>query len=269
MLSVIMPAHADIFKKDDGTKAIKQVLQLQNKYAQKHNLKGLMSLYSNDFKSDDGYTRDVYFKLIEDTWKSYTDISYDYDIKDIKITGDTAQADVYETALATATQIEDGLTIYGELKSYSNGIYTFQKVNNKWLISGEKLKDEKSYLKYGDTRFVEMDLKSPEKVKPGEYYTSALTVEPPENSMFVASINREKITYPQESPEDVFRKLPQDNILERMFYANKDGKNEYNVATIGMSKTEKIDENRVKFYMAGLAFIMTRVNVGEENEQNQ
>ena len=143
-------------------------------------------------------------------------------------------------------------------------MYYFKKIKNKWLISGEKVYNEKSFLKYGDTRFINMDLISPEKVTPNEYYTASLKVDLPENAFAIASIGRDEITYPQDQAAEVFRRLPEDNILERMFYANKNGKNEYNVASIGVSKSEQITPEKIRVYIAGLAFSMTRVNVEDE-----
>lgn len=248
-------------------KAIINVLKKQAKYASKYDCSGLSSLYAADFKSGDGFNKEVYFKLIEDTWKSYPDITYTTDIKDVKIDGTNAEVDVYETSLATSTQMEENVTIYGELNSESNSTYYLKKINNKWLFTGEKIDNEKTSLKYGDTRFVKMDLDAPHTVKPGEYYTSSLTIDAPENSFFIASIARDKIVYPQEKTEEVFRKLPDDNILERMFYANKDGKNEYNIASVGMSKSRIYGFDKVQVYMAGIAFLMTRVNVEEENAE--
>ena len=86
----------------------------------------------------------------------------------------------------------------------------------------------------------------------------------PKNAMAIASIGREEITFPQSKNEEVFRNFPNDNILERMFYANKNGKNKYNVASIGLSKSEVEGFGKLKVYLAGIAFILTRVNV--ENE---
>ena len=222
------------------------------------------NLYDNDFINTDGFTKNIYFKLIKDTWTTYPDISYTTEIKEIKVDGDTASGEVYETSLATSTEIAEGVKFFGELHSYSNGVYYFKKVNGKWLISGEKVYDEKSFLKYGDTRFIEMDLVSPKSVTPGEYYTASLKVDLPQNAVAVASIGRDEITYPQEQAEEKFRKLPDDNILERMFYANKNGKNEYNVASVGVSKSQAISADKIRIYLAGLAFIVTRVNM--ENE---
>ena len=52
-----------------------------------------------------------------------------------------------------------------------------------------------------------------------------------------------------------------------MFIANKNGKNEYNVASIAMSKSKTYGIDKVQVYMAGIAFIMTRVNVEVQNAE--
>lgn len=254
------------YQEKTAQRDIRKILNKQNKLATKHDYNGLFALYSKDFISSDGFTKDVYFALIKDTWNSYTDISYTTEIKNITVNGNKAEAEVYETALATSTQIEEGIKLFGELHSYSNGTYYFTKNNGKWLVSGERVKNEKSYLKYGDTRFIDMDLTSPETVKPGEYYTASLKIDLPENAFAIASIGRDEIKYPQSQAPEAFRKLPDDHILERMFYANKNGKNEYNIASIGITKSENITPNTVRVYIAGLAFIMTRVNLENEVE---
>lgn len=243
---------------------IHNILEKQTELAIKHDYTGLFNLYAPEFVNTDGFTKDIYFKLIKDTWTTYPDITYTIDVKDIKVDGNSAYANVYETSLATSTQLTEGVKLFGELHSYSNGIYYFKKIKGKWLISGEKVLDEKSFLKYGDTRFIEMDLISPKTVKPNEYYTASLKIDLPENSFAVASIGRDEIRYPQEQSDEKFRKVPEDNILERMFYANKNGKNEYNVASVGVSKSQTISQDKIRIYLAGLAFIITRVNM--ENE---
>ncbi len=251
-------------KNNKTQREIKKVLDKQNRFAAKFDYAGLSTLYAQEFISADGLSKNEYFDLIKETWESYPDITYSSEIKNIEINGDKVSVDVYETSVATTTQIEDGVKIFGELNSYSDGTYYLSKIDGKWLFSGEKIKEEKSFLKYGDTRFINMDLISPKTVKPGEYYTASLTIDMPKNAMAIASIGREEITFPQSKNEEVFRNFPNDNILERMFYANKNGKNEYNVASIGLSKSEVEGFGKLKVYLAGIAFILTRVNV--ENE---
>ncbi len=247
-------------------KQIRKILERQTKLASNHDYAGLFNLYSQDFINTDGFTKDTYFTLIKDTWTSYPDITYTTEINDITVNdyNNTASAEVYETSLATATQLNEGIKLYGELHSYSKGVYYFKKEKGTWLISGEKVYSEKSFLKYGDTRFIDMDLVSPEKVTPNEYYTASLKIDLPKNAFAIASIGKEEIKYPQEQTEEVFRRLQDDNTLERMFYANKNGKNEYTVASIGVSKSEQLTPEKIRVYIAGLAFIMTRVNVEDE-----
>ena len=55
--------------------------------------------------------------------------------------------------------------------------------------------------------------------------------------------------------------LREDNTLSRIFNANKDNVNEYNVASLGLTQNITTPEGEVKIIMSGLAFIMARVNV--------
>lgn len=281
MISACEPVHASFFdnKKTQiiqnletrkAKKDIKKVFIQQEKYASKYDLTSLSTLYHQDFESADGFKKDTYFDLIKETWKTYPDIVYNAKIQEIRINGNKAEIDVYETSVATTTEIAEDKAIFGELNSSSDGTYYLEKINDKWLFISEKVRNEKSFLKYGDTRFVEMDLISPKTAKAGEYYTATLKINKPEDAFIVASICKDKITYPQQKTEEVFRNLPNDNILERMFIANKDGKNEFNIATIGMSKSTQTGFGKIRIYMAGIAFIMTRVNIEDNNaEKNQ
>ena len=248
-------------------KDVKKLIKMQDFYSAKYDIDGLKNIYADNFLSTDGFDKDTYFSLIKDTWKSYPDITYTTEINKIEVKDNSAKVKVTETSLATTTQIEDGLNVFGELHSKSEGEYFLTKNQGNWVFSGEKVINEKSFLKYGDTRFVDMDLKSPQTVKAGEYYTSSLSVNLPKDAVAIASISRDNISYPQDKAEEVYRKIPDDNILERMFLANNDGKNEYNVASVGMSKSRVLPNGRMQVYMAGIAFIMTRVNVEADSAE--
>ena len=60
--------------------------------------------------------------------------------------------------------------------------------------------------------------------------------------------------------------MPDDNILERFFTSNKDNVNEYAVASVGITRAENYTDDKIRVYMGGLAFIMTRINVIPENK---
>lgn len=246
--------------------AVKKVIDSQTVYTNKYDLKGLATLYSDDFVNSDGFNKDIYFKLIDETWKTYPDITYNTEIKNIDFNDNYATVFVHETAVATATDTVGDIQVIGELYSTAKSVYFLEKTGSKWVISSEKIVEETSALKYGDARYINMELNSPKQTGPNKYYTTTLKVDAPSDSVVIASISKENIVYPQTKAEDAFRKLPDDNILERVFLSNKNNVNEYTVASVGITKAEPYNENQVKVYMGGLAFIMTRVNVIPENK---
>ena len=245
---------------------IKDVINRQYVYTNKYDLKGLATLYADDFVNSDGFNKEVYFKLIEETWKVYPDIVYKTDIKNIEFSDNYATVFVNEIAVATSKEDIGDFVAIGELYSTSQCVYHLEKRGAKWLINSEKVIEETSTLKYGDARYTNIELNAPKQIGAGKYYTATLKVDAPKESVVIASINKENIVYPQTKSDDAFRKMPDDNILERVFLSNKDNVNEYTVASIGITKAENYSDNQVRVYMGGLAFIMTRVNVVPENK---
>lgn len=245
----------------DAEKDIKALFEYQTELTNKYDFEGLYKIYSDDFINNDGYNKKVYFKLIKETWETYPDITYQTKIKDIKVYSDYATVQTEEAAFATTTEDSEFISARGELQAYASCVYHLKKINNSWVIAGENILEEKSALKYGDARFIKMDLSAPSFVNAGQEYTSELKIDLPEEDIVIASINREKMVQPASKSEDAFRRLPEDQILERMFAANNDNVNEYNIASVGVTKTEPVDNTKVRVYMNGLAFIMTRVNV--------
>ena len=245
---------------------IKKVIDQQSAYTNKYDLKGLASLYANNFVNSDGFNKDVYFKLIEETWKTYPDITYKTEIKNIEFSDNYATVFTNEVAIATSQEEIGDLTAIGELYSTSQCVYYLEKQGAKWLINSEKIIEETSTLKYGDARYINIELNAPKQIGANKDYTSTLKVDAPKDSIVIASINKENIVYPQTKSDDAFRKMPDDNILERVFLSNKDNVNEYAVASIGITRAENYTDNQIRVYMGGLAFIMTRINVIPENK---
>ena len=245
---------------------LKAVINEQTIQANKHCLLGLKSVYSNDFINSDGFNLDVYMKMIEETWETYPDIQYKTEINNIEFKDNYAKVSVTEVSVAAPKEEVGDVTTIGELYSTSKCDYFLEKHGTVWLISSEKIIEETSVLKFGEARFVNIELNAPKQVGAGRYYTSTLKVDAPKNSMIVASIGKENIVYPQEKSPDIFRKMPYDKVLERVFLSNKDNLNEYNAASIGITFTQNQDTKHLKVYLTGLAFIMTRVNVIPENK---
>ena len=139
------------------------------------------------------------------------------------------------------------------MRSYANSIYYLKKFGDKWKIVSEQVLSEKSQLKYGDARFIKMDLTAPRVVNSGEEYTASLSFDLGENESAIASIDKQLVIHPLEKPDEVFR-------------ANANNINEYATASIGIAKAEPYDETRAQVYVSGIAFLMTRVNVVPENK---
>lgn len=253
-----------ILKSD--TNSIRIILNQQTEHANKHNALALESFYSNDFINCDGFNKKIYFKLIKDTFETYPDITYKTYIHYIHVDDNHATAFVTETAVATSKEQIGEFETTGELFSASNCIYHFQKHGTVWLIESEQVLEETSTLKYGDARYINIELNTPKQTAANKFYTSTLKVDAPKGTTVVASIGKENIIYPQVKADETFRRLSDENILERVFKANNNNVNEYNVASIGLTRAENYDEKHIRVYMNGLAFIMTRVNVIPENK---
>lgn len=277
LLSVQIPAQAGVFsdykarvEKNNVQKTtladIKAVINEQTKQANKHCLDGIKSVYSPDFISADGFNYDVYMKSIEETWQTYPDISYTTEINKIDISDNYATVFVTETAVAIPTEKIGEFETVGELYSQSKGIYYLEKHGTVWLIHSENIIEETSMLRFGSTRKINIELNTPKQIGTNKYYTATLKVDVPKNSTAIASIGKENIIYPQTKADEAFRKLAENNTLERVFLSNDKNLNEYAVATIALSHAEKYNEKEVRVYMDGMAFIMTRVNVIPENK---
>lgn len=244
---------------------IKNVIEKQTKYANEHNLEAIKSFYSDNFVDSDGFNKEIFFKTLDETWEAYPDIYYTAEIKNIDFTDNYATVLVSETAVSSPVEQIGNFEAIGELYSKSSSVYHLEKKGDKWLISSEKIIAETSSLKFGDARYVNLELNAPKQTGPQKDYTVTLKVKAPKQFVIVASINKENIVYPETEPEELYRML-YDNVLERVFRSNKDNVNEYALASVGITYPEGINEQEGTTDMIGIAFVRTRINVIPENK---
>ena len=257
----------EIFKQTSEQREVKNVKQLlvsQVRYANKENFKKFIDTYSPEYRNADGFNLDVYSSLIKDIWNSYDNIKYDIDIKDVQVKNNTAIVNLVETSYA---KIPSMASFDGELTSSADTTYYLEKIAGKWKVVSDKVADEITTMLYGDARNLELKLTVPNRIQPNTEYCAILEFTPPEDALAIASIAADKVEYPQKPTKEVFRTLPEDNILERLFTSNTDSKNEYVVASIGLTKTSVCDMN-VKFSLVGYGYAIRRVNV-IANENNE
>lgn len=247
-------------------KQIKALFEVHDKYSNAHDIDGLGLLYSDNYINSDGFKKDIYFKSIEETWKTCKDISYTTKIIAIDVNGDYANVKVEETASGTIVEkLVVPVPIAGEIHSKSEGIYHLIKINGKWYISGETALSDESSLLYGDARFMNIELQTPTVVSAGETYSVLLKVDADEDTFILGSIDHDPVTYPANTPKSQLRSLGVSQTLERFIKANTDNINEYAVASMAISKIKKFAPENVRVYMSGLACVMKRVNVIPKN----
>lgn len=243
-------------------KEIRTTLKKQINYTNNYDFEGLKSLYSEKYLNADGFNKTMYFDLVRKTWDLYPDIKYTMNIDSISIVGNTAIASVSEYAKATTSEKVDEIEIKGYLKSSSDCLYYLEKVGDNWLVTSDSIISEETVLTYGEANDIKVELIVPQLVPAGKEYTASLNIALPDKKMLtIASIGQEKITYPHVNADEVFRKLPENGILERVFKANKDNLNEYTVASIGITRARVTPEKEIKLVVSGLGYIITRTNV--------
>lgn len=243
-------------------KEVRSAIKQQVNYTNTQNKDGLKSLYANDYLNADGFDLSMYFELVEKTWGLYPDIKYTMHINNISIIGNTAIAYVTENAKATTTEKIDETEIKGYLKSTSDSLYYLEKIGDRWLIKSDSIVSEKTELTYGEANDIKIELIVPQLVPANKEYTASLNITVPDKKMLtIASIGQEKITYPHVNAVEVYRKLPESGILERLFRANKDNLNEYTVASVGITRAHVNKQKEIRLVVTGLGYVITRTNV--------
>lgn len=244
-----------IFNND--TREIKSLLNSQVRYANKTNFNKFISTYTDDYRNSDGLNLESYSQLVKDLWNTYDNIEYGVKINGIAVNNDEATVNVTETSFA---EIPAPANLDGVLKSEANSVYYLKKLDGDWKVSSDKVLSETTSLLYGEARNLDIKLTAPKEIEAGKEYTASLEFTPPENVIAIASIASDKVEYPQKQAKEVYRKFPDDNILERIFVSNSDNANEYVVASIGLTKAD-ITDLSIQLSLTGFGYKIVRVNV--------
>ena len=125
-------------------------------------------------------------------------------------------------------------------------------------------KVEKVSLKYGEAKSMPVDITAPKLVPENCEYDVKVKIDSPDGVLVIGSIVNDRIVFPHSQKKDVFKSVKSD-VLERVVRANNNGNNEYVSATIGITRAS-IEPPKVMFKMTGMAFVMSRVNIINENK---
>lgn len=258
LLVFVQPSYAWNFEHwNSDENVIKRVLKSQVRYANRNNFEKFIQTYDVKYVNADGFNLDVYSSLVKDIWKTYDNIKYGIEIKNISVSENKARVELVETSYAKIPMSE----VYeGELNSEANSIYYLEKNGKKWKVISDKVLDETTTILYGQAKGLDIKLTVPNEIEANKDYCVTLEFTPPEETMAIASIASDIVEYPQKPTKEVFRALPEDNILERLFTSNTKNANEYIVASIGLTKTSVCDLN-LQLSLTGFGYAIKRVNV--------
>lgn len=261
---ILLPANAFDFsliindcQTNKDIRAVKKVLKSQVKYANKNDFNKFISTYDEKYVNGDGFNLDIYSTLVKDLWALYDGIEYDVEIKNVLIKDNIATVELIETSYA---DLPASHAYSGELKSIANSIYKLHKINNEWKVISDSVIDETTSMLYGAAKDLDVVLNVPIQVNAGTDYTATLEFETPKEMVAIASIAADRVEYPQKPTQEVFRAMPEDNILERIFTSNNDNVNEYIVASIGLTKTS-LTPSSLNLSLMGFGYTIRRVNV--------
>lgn len=257
-LFFLQPSQAWFWDSSDSeVRAVEKLLKSQIKYANQNNFEKFIKTYDSKYINADGFNLDIYSKLVKDIWSTYDNIEYKILIKDIDIAENKATVKLIETSQADISMSE---AYDGYLKSTADSIYKLEKNNGKWKVVSDCVVDETTTLLYGNAKNLDIKLSVPTNIEANQDYIATLEFIPPKDTIAIASLASDIVEYPQKQTKEVFRPLPEDNILERFFTSNTQNANEYVVASIGLTKTEVCDLS-LKLNLTGFGYAIRRVNV--------
>ena len=236
-----------------------------NKYSEKNEVDKLKSLYSDSYVNNDGFNKNTIFKMVVQAADAYKDVEYTTTIEKIEADGNYAVVDIHEFAIGTTAKKQEEIDDYGLVSSDLYYTDYLKKEDNKWKIIATNVKSEKVALKYGETKGMPIEVIAPKLVPAGNEYDVKVKTQSPNGVLVIGSIVNEQIVYPQVQKQDVFKSV-KSGVLERILKSNEDNHNEYVAVTIGVTRAS-IEPPQVVFNMTGMAFIMSRVNIFNQDKK--
>jgi hypothetical protein len=227
-----------------------------------HSVKKIGELYANNYKSEDGFNKTELMKLLKDSWEASPDLTYSQEIKDIRLSGNSAAIELYENVKGTTKQMSDITKDKGLIESTSKSVMYLARFGNGWKIVSDNTLYEQTSLKYGAARNFNINIDVPEVVLPSDNYTISLRTEIPDNMFAIGSITKEKLTASPQRQEEVFRQVPVSmNLLERVVKAGDGEENELAVGAVSYCEVSKNPINQPVINLTGTAVVMKRVNI--------
>lgn len=257
----ISPSQAIGYVDHKALLEVRKTFEQQKNALNEFKLDELKSLYSDNYTSNDGYTKENLFSLFKDTWKNHPDIKYDMSITKIQLNGDYATVKTLLKTTATTAEPSEITKDTGYLNIASETIFHVKKIGKSWKIYAEDTLSEKIYLLYGSCKDMDIQFFAPELVKADSEYTASLKIPSQFAKFAMGSIKNELIVYPEAETKDIFKSISTNGILERVLKSNTTCNNETASAYVAFTEPFFDKANNIELKVSGLALIMQRVNV--------
>ncbi|MCR4881824.1 MAG: hypothetical protein K6A44_07735 [bacterium] len=239
---------------------------LQNK----HNIKALKKVYTDDFINTDGYNKTQLFALMNRTYAAYPDLKTEYLVKSISSTKHFAMANVTQKVTATTKDTSKITKDKGTYTATLETIVYLKKIGKEWQIYSEAVLSEVSKLSYGMAKDVSGIIDAPQKVLAGSDYSASVTVETPSGYSSIASVNNTQVVEGYNMSGESFRQVPSDSgTVERVLKANNLNNNEAVVVSVGFTKLTQDMFKKAKMDISGLMILMRRVDIVPENSNHK
>ena len=230
------------------------------KYSNEQNIDSLMNMYDKDYISADKFDKKKLKELAEQSWAAYPKAKYDFKILSMNAGSENATVVAAETISGETTSSVHYIKGFGYIDSKATTIYYLKKYYDGWKIISDYIIDEKTSLKYGVAKDIEMKIDAPPLLKSGQEYSAIFRINVPKDYIALVSLNNEPITFPIEKSQEVFRTMKSSGIQERILKADKTGKNENAVASVGIARAD-IKEKDINIKIVGIAFLTSRINI--------
>ncbi|XVJ50741.1 MAG: nuclear transport factor 2 family protein [Vampirovibrio sp.] len=249
--------------------------------AEHRDIDAFMKYYANNYISGDNLNRAELRQLILDTWKEYSDMTYESTLLEIRVNGNWITVESEDTSMAKNIEapfemFASGVPVYlqffdakkndGLLTTRARNLMYLRKIGDEWRIDSDQSLYEDAVLRYGKTTGLNAEISVPDKVFAGQSYTAAVSASFPTDSVAVTSVNRSEMVYPQASFASVMRLMsPAENRLERVFTANTHNRNEMVSTSLGLLEGKRVvnakGEPAVNLTLVGVLTFVKRVNV--------
>lgn len=238
---------------------VKRFFADYEKFSNLQNIDKLMEFYDDNYSSADKFDKTKLKQLALQSWNAYPNVKYN--IKLLSVNGNydhatiVAQEDIAGDAISTVDYIKGS----GYIESKATTVYYLKRFYDGWKIVSDYIIDERTSLKYGIAKDLDMKIDAPSLLKNNSEYTSTLQLDVPKEYIALVSLTNEPIKFPTEKSEEVFRTMKTSGIQERILKTNNEGTNENAVASIGIAKAD-IQKQNIKINIVGIAFLTSRVN---------